>query len=87
MVWLFPIFKATVGRWEYQKFQGFVRGLVQRRIEVSVKSTNSVDNPRPIRVERLITPAYTHTVKRESFNNPQHRGGGGSLAAGVDEES
>lgn len=35
MVWLFPIFKATVGRWEYQRFQRFVRALVQRRIEVS----------------------------------------------------
>lgn len=34
MVWLFPIFKATVGRWEYQKFQRFIRSLVQKRIEV-----------------------------------------------------
>lgn len=34
MVWLFPIFKATVGRWEYQKCQRFIRSLVQKRIEV-----------------------------------------------------
>ncbi|KAF3769021.1 cytochrome P450 [Cryphonectria parasitica EP155] len=27
MTWLFPIFKATLGRWEYQKFQRFVKGV------------------------------------------------------------
>lgn len=36
VVWLFPIFKATVGRREYQKQQGLIKSLVQRRIDVSL---------------------------------------------------
>lgn len=34
MIWFFPILRATVGRWEYQRLQGFIRGLVKNRIEV-----------------------------------------------------
>ncbi|CAN8099361.1 unnamed protein product [Discula destructiva] len=33
VIWLFPIFKATVGYWEYQKFQRFIRPLVKYRAE------------------------------------------------------
>lgn len=37
MIWLFPIFKATLGRWEYNRFQRFIRGLIQKRMKASLQ--------------------------------------------------